>query len=68
LPHIFEMFYTTHDHGADSQRGVGLGLAICKSIISAHGGTILARKRSDEQGTEFIFTLPMEEKNDANQA
>jgi len=60
LPHIFQMFYTTHSRQADAQRGVGLGLAICEAIVTAHGGTIVARNRADGQGAEFIFTLPTE--------
>jgi len=66
LPHVFQMFYTTHGKEPDAQRGIGLGLAICKSIIMAHGGMIVARNRSDGAGAEFIFTLPMEDENDTD--
>jgi two-component system sensor histidine kinase KdpD len=62
LPHIFQMFYTSHSSHADSRPGIGLGLAICESIIKAHGGTITARNRADRTGAEFIFTLPLEAK------
>ena len=65
LPHIFDMFYTTQRPGFSTHRGVGLGLAICKSIVTAHGGTILARNREDGPGAELVFTLPMEGNNDA---
>ena len=41
LPRVFEMFYTTCKKSSDSKRGVGLGLAICQSIVEAHGGNIL---------------------------
>ena len=59
LPNIFKMFYTTHNKSPDSKkRGVGLGLAICESIINAHGGKISARNR-EGGGAEFIFTLPL---------
>lgn len=61
LPNIFKMFYTTSQKGADTDRGMGLGLAICKSIITAHGGRIWAENRSDRTGAQFTFTLPMEE-------
>ncbi|MDI3542433.1 MAG: two-component system, OmpR family, sensor histidine kinase KdpD [Candidatus Atribacteria bacterium] len=67
LPHIFQMFYITHSRQADSQRGVGLGLTICEVIIKAHGGTIEGHNRADEQGAEFVFTLPMEVQNNAEQ-
>ena len=40
--------------------GVGLGLAICRSIILAHGGQISARNLTP-QGAEFAFTLPLGE-------
>lgn len=63
LPHIFQMFYTTHSRGANAQRGVGLGLAICEAIIKAHGGTIEGHNRTEGQGAEFVFTLPMEVEN-----
>lgn len=41
---------------ADSHKGMGIGLSICRTIIAAHGGQIYARNRKD--GAEFIFTLP----------
>lgn len=59
LDRVFEMFYTTNRKSADSRRGVGLGLAICQSIVEAHGGKIFARNRLDDHGAEFIFTLPL---------
>jgi two-component system, OmpR family, sensor histidine kinase KdpD len=65
LPHVFDMFYTTQRPGFSAHRGVGLGLAICKSIVTAHGGTILARNREEGPGAELVFTLPMEGKTDA---
>lgn len=58
MPKIFQMFYTTSQQEASSKRGVGLGLAICQSIVEAHGGQIQARNRSGG-GAEFIFTLPL---------
>ncbi len=65
LPHVFDMFYTAQRPGFSAHRGVGLGLAICKSIVTAHGGTIMARNREDGPGAELVFTLPMEGKSDA---
>ncbi|NLI22800.1 MAG: DUF4118 domain-containing protein [Clostridiales bacterium] len=65
LPHVFDMFYTTQRSGPDARRGIGLGLAICKSIVAAHGGTVMARNRADGAGAELVFTLPMEERADA---
>ena len=61
LPHVFQMFYTTQGKGPDAKRGIGLGLAICESIVTAHGGTIHAQNRRDGKGAEFTFTLPIKE-------
>ena len=58
-PHIFDMFYTA-EKIADSRRSLGLGLALCKSIITAHGGTISVDDKQPS-GTVFTFTLPIEE-------
>ena len=58
LPHIFQMFYTTRSRDTDTRNGVGLGLAICQSIIEAHGGSIRAENRSGG-GAVFTFTLPL---------
>lgn len=62
LPNVFQMFYTNRGKSTDSQRGIGLGLSICQSIVEAHGGTIAARNR-EEGGAEFSFTLPLQEVN-----
>lgn len=59
-PHIFEMFYSGANRIADSRRSMGLGLALCKSIVSAHGGDITVRDNRPH-GTTFEFWLPAEE-------
>ena len=57
---VFEMFYTEKNNMADSRRGMGLGLFLCKSIVETHGGTIEVTDNKP-QGTVFTFTLPAEE-------
>ena len=64
LPNIFQMFYTTKGKGPDAKRGIGLGLAICESIVTAHGGTISAQNQENGKGAVFTFTLPLEENTD----
>ncbi|CAN7727783.1 AAA family ATPase [Paraburkholderia terricola] len=53
-PRIFDAFFTT------KETGMGMGLAICKSIIEAHGGTLTATP-GEPTGTVFGFTLPVAE-------
>ncbi len=57
---VFEMFYTAQSLSGDSRRGMGLGLALCRSIVQAHGGQITLRDRLPH-GSIFSFTLPIEE-------
>ena len=59
-PRIFDMFYTANAKVADSRRSMGMGLALCKSIITAHGGKITVGDNTPT-GTVFRFTLPVEE-------
>jgi signal transduction histidine kinase len=55
LPHLFEKFYRV-PHARHS-RGVGLGLAITREIVAAHGGEITVTSERG-RGTTFTFTLP----------
>ncbi|HWA72295.1 MAG TPA: sensor histidine kinase KdpD [Polyangiaceae bacterium] len=54
---VFEKFHRAVRDGAAS--GAGLGLAICRAIVAAHGGRIWAQNRP-EGGVSFRFTLPLE--------
>lgn len=56
--HIFDTFYSGNNKIADSHRGMGLGLALCKSIVELHGGTIDFYK-NNPRGSVFYFTLPL---------
>jgi two-component system, OmpR family, sensor histidine kinase BaeS len=54
LAHIFERFYKSTDSG-----GMGLGLAIAKHLVEAHGGTLTAASKPG-QGTTMFISLPVE--------
>jgi len=54
LPKLFSPLFTT------KAQGMGFGLAICKRIIEAHGGTISVNTAKDK-GTTFVITLPIEQ-------
>jgi two-component system sensor histidine kinase KdpD len=60
IPHIFNRFYTVAENINIRKRGIGLGLAICKSIINLHNGEIFAYNNTSG-GATFKFILPAEE-------
>lgn len=60
LQNIFDGNSYIGNRESDSNKGMGIGLSICKTIIAAHNGTIGARNHG--QGAEFYFTLPKEER------
>lgn len=61
LPRVFQMFYTSGSQRSDARQGIGLGLAICDTIIKAHCGRIEAHNRADGPGAAFVFRLPLED-------
>jgi heavy metal sensor kinase len=64
LPRIFDRFWRAETARARTGRsGVGLGLAICKWIAEAHGGTIEARSRA-ARGSTFTVTLPLADRQE----
>ena len=59
---IFDLFYSSGNPTGDSRRGLGIGLALCQSIIRAHGGTISVSDH-EPHGAVFEFMLPRDEVN-----
>jgi signal transduction histidine kinase len=57
LPHLFEQFYRGEKSRSRATGGAGLGLAISRGILQAHGGEIRVESELGK-GTRFIFSLP----------
>jgi len=55
IPHVFDAFYRASDSGPT--QGSGLGLAVAKGLVEAHGGSIRVENR-EGGGARFVFTLP----------
>jgi signal transduction histidine kinase/CheY-like chemotaxis protein/PAS domain-containing protein len=59
LPHVFDLF-TQADRAPDrSQGGLGIGLALVKSIVRMHNGRVAAHSAGAQQGTTMTVTLPL---------
>jgi two-component system sensor histidine kinase KdpD len=56
LKMLFDIFYLADNQRTDANRGIGLGLAICKAIVNMHGGEIYAENNSTG-GASFRFFL-----------
>jgi two-component system OmpR family sensor kinase len=58
LPHVFEPFFRADRSRTRGTGGVGLGLALSKRVVEAHGGQITIRSEPD-RGTSVTFTIPL---------
>jgi two-component system, chemotaxis family, CheB/CheR fusion protein len=59
LPHVFEMFMQADASLERTRSGLGIGLALVKQLIEAHGGTVTARSHGIGRGSEFELRLPL---------
>ena len=58
LPRVFDPFWQGRGPENRSRRGLGLGLALVKSLVESHGGSVAARSDGPGTGAEFIVRLP----------
>lgn len=58
LPHVFERFYRLDSARDRESGGSGIGLAIAKALVGAHGGRLTAESRGPGQGATFTIILP----------
>jgi two-component system, sensor histidine kinase len=59
LASIFDMFTQVDRANRRTQGGLGIGLTLVRSLVSMHGGTVLARSNGAGQGSEFEVRLPL---------
>ncbi len=64
VDHIFDVFYRA-DNSLTGAAGVGLGLAIARSLVAAHGGTLLVES-APGKGSTFIIRLPLAHRRKTN--
>jgi signal transduction histidine kinase len=59
LPRLFDQFHQNNVADRAQHRGLGLGLAIVRHLVAAHGGRVEAQSPGEGKGSEFIVTLPL---------
>jgi len=55
---VFDPFWQGPGRGEKGTRGLGLGLALVKSLVELHGGSIAAHSEGPGTGAEFMVRLP----------
>jgi signal transduction histidine kinase len=63
LPHVFDLFSKGLGNGRRMPGSLGIGLAVVKSLVELHGGTVTASSAGPGTGSEFIIRLPADGSN-----
>jgi signal transduction histidine kinase len=58
LPHVFDLCYQIPGSGRQATGGLGIGLALVKSLVELHGGSVTACSDGPGTGCEFVVRLP----------
>ena len=58
LPHIFDRYRQADSSTSRKYGGLGLGLAIVRTLVELYGGTVSAHSQGDGTGSQFVVTLP----------
>jgi PAS domain S-box-containing protein len=59
LPYVFDRFSQADGQTRRSRTGLGLGLALVREMVQAHGGTVVAESPGEGRGSRFTVTLPL---------
>ena len=59
LPHVFDLFVQDARATVISPGGLGIGLAVVRELVKAHGGSVVARSAGPDLGSQFVVTLPL---------
>ncbi len=59
LPRVFDLFAQSDDARRRAQGGLGLGLALVRSLVQMHGGQVEVRSEGCDRGSEFVVRLPI---------
>jgi CheY-like chemotaxis protein len=59
LPRVFDLFVRADRSQAGSEEGLGVGLALARTLVELHGGTITAQSEGPGRGSEFVLRLPV---------
>lgn len=59
LPTIFDLFVQDPQMEGSSLSGLGIGLAVVRNLVEAHGGNVVGHSAGNDLGSEFVVTLPL---------